>query len=325
MMGLPAHSEPGAYAMTDDRTLTTERLVLRPLALEDAPALHSIYSHPDAMRHWHTPPHERVDETREMVSEELRRDGQQWTIWHRADDRAIGVTGYLGNPGVPGFGYILHPDYWGRGYMTEAAGAALEYGFIRMGLDRVELWITEDNLASQRLAQRLGFTYRGRFRVRYHHNAASHENRVYGLTVEEWRAIRSDGQPISVHTAPPCYRVEPILAVPDVQQAAEWYRDRLEFTLDWLYGDPPTHGAVSLGQWTTEGARIQLSRTSEAISPTPGLALYLFVSTDIDARYARYQKRGVEIARPLDDYPWEMREFTVRDPHGYLLRFGTRM
>jgi len=315
--------------MTDDRTLVTARMELRPLALEDAGRLHSIYSHPDATRHWHTPPHSTIEQTRAMIADELRGSGQQWTIWRRADEaggradwRAVGVAGYLGNPGVPGFGYILRPDDWGQGYMAEAVRAALEYGFTRLGLDRVELWITEDNVRSQRLAQRLGFTLRGRFRQHYPHNAASHENRVYGLHVDEWRAMKAGEQTTGPRVPPPCYRVEPILAVADVRTAAEWYRDRLEFTLDWLYGHPPTHGAVSLRHWTAEGATIQLTHAAAEAGPPPGLALYLHVGPDIDARYDRYVKRGVEIERPLADYPWGMREFSVRDPHGYLLRFG---
>ena len=67
--------------------------------------------------------------------------------------------------------------------MAEAVRAALDYGFANLGIDRVELWIAEDNLRSLRLAERLGFTYRGRFRQKYRHDPDSHEKRVYSLRV----------------------------------------------------------------------------------------------------------------------------------------------
>lgn len=305
--------------------LATARLVLRPLTVDDAPALYPVYSDPRAMEHWHTPAHASVEETRDQIAQDLAPGADIWAVWHPADQRAIGVVGYLGNTSAPGLGYIFHPDYWGQGYATEAVSAALAHGFATRGLDRVELWITDANRASQRLAGRLGFTLRGRFRQRYGHRAASHEMRVYGLHAAEWRAGAAAGS-----TPPPCYRLEPILAVPDVRAAAEWYRDMLEFSLDWLYGDPPTHGAVSLAQWTTEGARIQLTANTagntEAAADPPGTAsgtaLYLFAGPDLDARYARYAARGVEVVREPADYPWGMREFAVRDLNGYLLRFG---
>ena len=58
----------------------------------------------------------------------------------------------------------------------------------------------------------------------------------------------------------------PILAVPDVQAAAEYYCDKLGFTVGFLYGDPPTHGGIHRGEWTSEGAHIQLSHNGSAVA-----------------------------------------------------------
>jgi RimJ/RimL family protein N-acetyltransferase/uncharacterized glyoxalase superfamily protein PhnB len=290
--------------------------------VDDAAALHAVYSDDDAMRYWDTPPHATLDDTRACIERELSPDAAcWWALSLDAAGPALGVVGYLGNPDVPGMGYILHPHYWRQGYMSEAVRAALDYGFTALGLDRVELWINDDNLPSQRLAASLGFALRGRFRQRYHHHAHAHEKLVYGLHVSEWR----DGALATPAHTPPnsVYSLQPILAVPDVQAAAAFYRDQLEFTVDWTYGDPPTHGSVSLGEWTTQAARIQLSHTDEPFDAATAVALYIFVGPDIDARYARYQERGVTIARELATQPWGMREFAVRDRNGYLLRFGT--
>ena len=306
--------------MNKNHLLVTDRLILRPLAVVDAGALFETYSHPEAMRFWDTPPHADDAVTRAMIERALHPNACWWAICLKDRPVTIGNVGYLGNLGVPGMGYILHPAYWRQGYMIEAVTAALDYGFEHLGLDRVELWINDDNLASQRLAEKVGFTRRGRFRQKYHHHAASHEKLVYGLYVNEWR------QPVNQpNTSPPdhFYGLQPILAVPDVKATVEYYRDKLGFTLDFLYGDPPTHGAVSRGEWTTECVRIQLTQASDSTANGSSGALSIFMGPDIDELCERYRANGVPIEREPATQPWGMREFAIRDCNGYLLRFGT--
>lgn len=309
--------------MADQRTLSTERLVLQPLGTEHAPDLFHLFSHPDAMRFMDTPPHATLADTRAKVAEMARDPACYWALRTPEEGRAIGFVGYLGNAGVPGMGYMLHPDYWRQGYMTEAARAALAYGFTHLGLDRVELWINDENMASQRLARVLGFTRRGQFRMRYAHEAQAHDKLVFGLHRREWQTL-----PDAAYPGPQAlYRLEPVLSVADVRETAIFYRDRLDFAIDFFYGDPPTHGSVSCMEWTTDGVRIQLTQApadnSSASSAPAGLALYLFVGPDIDERYARYQARGVQVVREIGTRPWGMREFEIADCNGYVLRFGT--
>jgi [ribosomal protein S5]-alanine N-acetyltransferase len=300
----------------NDRTLVTERLILGPLGVDDAADLYPIYSDPETLRFWHHPPHLTVGETSAMIAGEIA-PGRScwWTIWQKRDDRAIGVVGYLGNPGVPGMGYILHRDYWGEGYMSEAVRAALDYGFGHLEVDRIELWIVRENLASRRLAERIGFTYRGRFRQKFAHAAQSHEMTVYGLLRYEWKG----GEPPPVQV----YSMQPILAVADVEATAAFYRDKLGFSISFLYGDPPTYGAVAHQQWTPDGATIQLAQRDDVAKQPPAVGLYLFVGAGIDILYQRYQQKGVTIVQELETHPWGMREFAIRDGNGYLLRFGT--
>lgn len=300
---------------TDDRALTTERLILRRLHVDDAADLHPIYSDAETMRYWHHPRHQDVAETRSMIAHEIAPERAcWWTIRRRYDPRAIGVVGYLGNPGVPGMGYILSREHWGQGYMSEAVRAALDYGFDHLALDRVELWIVRENLASRRLAERTGFTYRGRFRQKFTHAAQSHEMTVYGLYRHEWKG--GDPPPVQV------YSMQPILAVADVEATAAYYRDKLGFSISFLYGHPPTYGAIAHQQWTPDGATIQLAQRDDGAKQPPAVGLYLFVGAGIDRLYRRYQQNGVAIVQELETHPWGMREFAIRDCNGYLLRFG---
>ncbi len=297
-------------------TLTTERLVLRPLAASDAEDLYDVYRRPEAMQFMNEPAHSSAVETVKMVEGMLTGPGTVWTVRTAEDGPALGFVDYIGNAGVPGMGYMLHPEHWGNGYMSEAVRAALDYGFDEMGLDRVELWISEENRASLRLAERVGFRRRGRMRQKYHQDATGHDKIVYGITAEQWRTGQLAGN------AQAAYSLAPILAVPDVLAATEYYCDKLGFTIGFLYGDPPTHAGIHRGEWTSEGAHIQFTLTDQPLPPKPPVGFYVFMGEDVDGLYRAYQDAGVHIEREPTDEPWGMREFAIRDCNGYLLRFG---
>ena len=55
--------------------------------------------------------------------------------------------------------YLLAKEYWGRGLATEAAIALKDYGFEKIGCDRLIFLIDPDNIASQKVALKTGLTY----------------------------------------------------------------------------------------------------------------------------------------------------------------------
>jgi len=304
--------------MNDHREVGTDRLILRPVAPEHARALHSIFTDADAMRFWQEPPHRSVERTQAMIASLVSGTERAWVLVPREGGDAIGLVYYLGNVGAPGMGYILGPRWWGRGLMSEAVRGALAYGFDKLGLDRVELWIDARNIASQRLAERTGFRRHAAFRQKYPHDADSHEKLVYGLLMEEWRpeVVAKTARPIHV------YSLQPILGVKDVTATAEFYRDKLGFEIGFLYGTPPTYAGVRLGEWTMSGATIHLASADPVPSPQ-GLALYLNVGPGIKVLHAAYKARGVEVLGEVMRQPWGAREFAIRDCNGYVLRFST--
>ena len=95
----------------------TERLILRPLSLDDTADLFRVRRDPETVRFWDSPAHTSEDETRHMVEQTLGSSGVWWVICLRDDRgrRAIGLIGFHGNPGAPGIGYILRRDQWRRG------------------------------------------------------------------------------------------------------------------------------------------------------------------------------------------------------------------
>ena len=145
---------------------------------------------------------------------------------------------------------------------------------------------------------------------------------MYGLRAEEWQSEQEVVEPNQSHNH--FYTLQPVLSVSDVQSTAEYYRDKLGFRIDFMYGNPPFHGAVSQGEWSTEGVKIQLSATAATPeSHNSAVVLYIFVGPNIDALYQQYRANGVHIQRRIADYPWGMREFDIKDCNGYTIRFGT--
>lgn len=293
--------------------LETPRLILQPLSATHADDLFHVLSDAATMRYWHHPPHRESYETTAMIWSLLAPpEACWWAILPRETRRAIGYVGYLGTA-VPGMGYILHSDYWRQGYGTEAVSAALEYGFSTLGLNRVELWINNQNIASQRLAYKVGFTQRGQFGQRH----PAHETLVFGLRADDWAAETQKSVPNRQREIP-IYAVHPILPVQDVAESIAFYRDSLGFNAGYVGGDPPDFAIMSRGEWSSEQVHIQLSKSSEL---TP-VRLFIMMGAYIDRLHDEFRSKGVPITNVPTTQAWGIRDFSIKDNSGHQLTFG---
>jgi RimJ/RimL family protein N-acetyltransferase len=84
-----------------------------------------------------------------------------FAVAERESDRLLGCISLEGEGPGSSFGYWYHPDAWGRGIATEAGGAFLAYARDGLGLVRVGSRTDPDNLSSQRVLTKLGFTRTG--------------------------------------------------------------------------------------------------------------------------------------------------------------------
>lgn len=83
-----------------------------------------------------------------------------FSVIEKASGRWVGQLGPWRPDGWPGneIGYAFHPDAWGRGYALEAAACAIDWAFDTLGWDSIIHCIAPQNLASLKVAQRLGST-----------------------------------------------------------------------------------------------------------------------------------------------------------------------
>ncbi|GAA4344908.1 GNAT family protein [Flaviaesturariibacter amylovorans] len=84
-------------------------------------------------------------------------------------------------------GYVLTDETQrGKGYMSEALGAVLAYGFRELGLHRIEAFVGPGNTPSLRLMERHGFVREGLLREHYFTNGRHEHSVVFGLLRAEW-------------------------------------------------------------------------------------------------------------------------------------------
>lgn len=107
-----------------------------------------------------------------------------------------------------------------------------------------------------------------------------------------------------------------IFAVNDVKETIGFYERVLGFTSPWFWGDPVTYGGIHCGS-----IHVMFNQLPEVARGVEGHQHHFFAD-DIESLYALHQKNGAPILSPLENKPWRMREYTVRDPNGYHLRFA---
>lgn len=144
--------------------ISTERLTLRPLVPDDAPAYAAMRYHP-AVAEWLLPA---AGDPVDLARASIERFEQSWRERRYAPWGLFLEGRLIGHGGlnfVPEFGetevlWALHPDVWGKGYATETARAALAYGFDTLDLEMIFAITRPDNAASQAVMRRLGLVYR---------------------------------------------------------------------------------------------------------------------------------------------------------------------
>jgi len=89
-------------------------------------------------------------------------------------------------------GYELAPEYWGKGYATEAAQAIVDFGFAKLSLHRISSWCIAENAASARVLEKVGLQLEGRLRENQYFKGCWWDRLLYGLLESEWRRLATN-------------------------------------------------------------------------------------------------------------------------------------
>ncbi len=175
-------------------TIITDRLLLRSISEDDIEGLFAVFSDPQVMRYWSTPPfvdkQAAVELQREIAESNQRRTMIKWGLALRETNSLIGTVTLFNldlNNGRAELGYAMARAHWGFGYMREALQKLLSYAFEDLELRRLEADVDPRNAASIRTLERLGFQREGLLRERWHVNGEIQDAYFYGLLKREWQ------------------------------------------------------------------------------------------------------------------------------------------
>ena len=174
--------------------IETERLYLRQRLVSDAEDIFAYASLPEVTWPAGFPPAESVEEEENYLENIMpkrwieQKIPSGYGICLKGTDEVIGSIDFNNRHAddVLEMGYLLHPDYWGQGIVTEAARALINLAFKELGLHKIELTCFGYNLQSQRVAEKLGFTLEARIRDRKDAQGNRCDDLRYGLLKSEW-------------------------------------------------------------------------------------------------------------------------------------------
>ena len=164
-------------------TIVSTRLDLRPWVAEDAGELFTILHEKDILRYFpdQSPPsHEKVEGYIEHHLNHWAQFGYgHWAVVSRDSGQLLGWNGleYLPELKETEVAYLLSRQVWGRGYATEAAVAALRFGFEQVHLESIIGLVHPGNTGSVRVLEKSGLTFLDRVTI-------------WGLDMTRYRLLR---------------------------------------------------------------------------------------------------------------------------------------
>ena len=170
------------------QNLETERLLLRRVIKSDLKEVKELRSNPETMKYIPRPLVTNDDEGLAhitMIDEKIEaNEGINWAITIKGDSRLIGIIGhYRIKPEHyrAEIGYMVLPEYHGKGLATEAVKLVVKYGFEVMKLHSIEAVIDPDNLASARVLEKNGFVKEAHLKENEFFNGQFLDSVIYSL------------------------------------------------------------------------------------------------------------------------------------------------
>lgn len=185
----------GAEKLNEDLpVLETERLLLRRITLDDVEDIFAYGSIEEVTRYVTWDPHRTLSDTMEFVQfilnqYEYNKQVAPWGIEYKENGRLIGTINFISwqpKHKSAELGYVISPDYWGKGIGTEATKKVIEYGFENMDLVRIQARCLVGNIGSSRVMEKAGMTFEGILRKVAFIKGEHQDLKVYSILKDEF-------------------------------------------------------------------------------------------------------------------------------------------
>jgi len=151
--------------------LETKRLIVKSPSLDALEEIYALYSDPEVMRYYGGCGAKTYEETQtfmsKMISHQNKHNFSSGNVYEKESALFIGRAGliYLEmNDDQPEIevGYILHKQFWNKGYATELAKAFLEWGFSNLPITKLVATVHYENTGSRHVLEKIGMHYVGK-------------------------------------------------------------------------------------------------------------------------------------------------------------------
>jgi len=168
--------------------IRTERLRLRSLSVDDAPAVYAYASDPEVARFTLWPPHKTEEFTRRFLSLFTQAGFLSWAIIPIGTEEVIGMIflhSFIKHHKKAEIAFNLARPQWKKGIVTEATEATLNFAFRQLGLNRVEATCMPANLAARRVLEKVGMSCEGRMRRSHFRYDGAHDMDLFSILKDE--------------------------------------------------------------------------------------------------------------------------------------------
>ena len=168
--------------------LESERLCFRKLTPEDAPEILVLRGNPETMKFIPRPLATNIEEAQahiKIINDKIDENIDiNWAVTEKGSDKCIGIMGFYRTQPEhyrTELGYMIAPEHWGKGYVTEAVKTLLNFAFNSLNLHSIEAVIDSRHKASERVLQKAGFEREAHFKENFYYNNEFTDTVMYGL------------------------------------------------------------------------------------------------------------------------------------------------
>ncbi|WP_310556584.1 GNAT family N-acetyltransferase [Flavobacterium sp.] len=170
------------------QNLESERLLLRQITNDDINEVFALRSNPETMKYIPRPLVTTIDEALghiQMIQEKIEtNEGINWAVTLKGYNKLIGIVGHYRIKWEhfrSEIGYMILPEYQGKGIVTEVINLLIDYGFNQMKMHSLEGIIDPKNLASARVLEKNGFIKEAHFIENEFFNGKFLDSAIYSL------------------------------------------------------------------------------------------------------------------------------------------------
>lgn len=173
--------------------LETERLRLRELHILDAKAMFEYASKDEITKYvlWDT--HTSLRQTKQflkLMNKKYLEGYLAWAITLKESGTFVGTIDFVTldrTARIAEIGYTISDNYWGKGIVSEATQALINFGFNELHLERIYARCFAENIGSERVMQKVGMTYEGTLRKGIFAKGAYHDLKIYAILQEDFK------------------------------------------------------------------------------------------------------------------------------------------